>query len=803
MKKQKGPLFFLLIVFSVFSILLIWFSAVFVVHAKPQKGSITGVVVESRRDSDRQQTLLVEVKGEKSAKVDEVRLKLSKKFLKSVSASSLPFQWGFKVNKKYILISGAEMELPIYLRLDLGKISPPGKTDVEIYHKGKLRYRKKGIIIKPRPPVQVSSDCSSIVTFPSVVSPGDLIELKPLNVKETPLGGTWKIAEQSAEYIKEKEYYRVTLPETLAANSPISLSYTDPYGVELYQTQKLPDVNINPSTKTITPAINSVSPIVFVGDLICICGNFPNMDSRYGLRLDDSKLVDLVSSSSKVVAYRLPADLEPGKHSIAGDQEIGFEPDVVKEFEAIRISGSIDRDKLLLGDSTPLHLMIEGTEKALSLNLTNETPNIVSLEGGNKQVLFTSGGKNNRIEKMVHSVSPGDFKLNYELDLDFCPCYEEIDYKKAGCKEGDTRFIGEIKEEKWIIPGRLSVEAKPQVPRGVDMDGAQEFFSSLSNFYGSAKWGSMGLSLSRVLNSSSGPFAVGEQGAKIAALTAKKGKEWADKNARKIMDVKVTIRRFEVITKCRMKQVCAEGGWVNIGFEEISESEKVFRPYMVTRQGITAREIERVVRKARSAMTRLYLDQEAYDKDHCGKLNKKISKPTGGTKIEDKDQIRKNCQPILDKIDKAIEDLEEVNDQIEKQESDLKELEAKEAEERKKLEDKIKEAEKKVEELSKKLGKLEYKEKQYEQNQPEQHEQLIRWIRTIRRLRGEIEKTKKSLKNAQKELKSVKIYPDILFEIWEEKEKAQRKIKNLNEEADRLEAEISRLREEYRKCMGQ
>ena len=806
MNKPKGALFFLLIVFSMFSMLLIWFSAVFVGHAKPQKGSITGVVVESRGDSDHQQTLLVEVKGEKSAKVDEVRLKLSKKILKSVSAGFLPFQWEFKVNKKYIFISGAEMELPIYVRLDLGETSPPGKTDAEIYHKGKLIYRKKGIIIKPRPPVQVSSDCSSIVAFPSVVSLGDLIELKPLNMKETPLGGTWKIAGQSAEYIKEKEFYKVILPETLTANSPISLSYIDPYGVELYKTQKLPEINIIPSAETIIPAINSVSPIVFVGDLICICGNFPNIDSRYGLRLDDSKLEDLVSSSSKVVVYRLSADLESGKHHIFGDQEIGFEPDEVREFEAIRVSGSIDRDKLRLGESTPLHLLIEGTEKTLSLNLTNETPNIVSLEGGNKQVLFTSGGMNNRIEKMVHSVSPGDFKLNYELDLDFCPCYEEIEDRIAGCEEGKERWIGEIKEVKGEHPGEVRIHCEPHVPRGVDMDGAQEYFSSLSKLYSLSTFGSWGLTLSRALSVNAGPFAVGRQGAEIAALAAKKGKEWADKNARVSMKVTVRIQILEVVWKCRMKQVCAEGNWVNIGFKPFPKKQKKpkiinIRVTRVIKQNVSVGNIERVVRKARAARKWLWLNQKAYDEDCCGKLDKKTSQPSSGIKIEDedKDQIPKNCQLILDKIEKNEQDHQEVFDQIYMQERRLKELSVKESEEREKKREKIEAEEEKVEGLNKKLDSLKrQKDRLEEAGSPSDPDAKESWDSALKKLRGEIEETNKSLENAKQELESAKTFP----EIQEERAEVYKRIKNLEKEADRLEAEWHRLNEEYDKCMG-
>lgn len=406
--------------------LFLWFSVFLILQANPSEGSISGVVVESRKNTEDEQTLLVEVRGEEDARADEIRLKLPKSTLKKASAGKLPSQWQLTTDKNFIKMSGAGLKLPLYFRVDLEDSLPPIKTDVEVYYQGKRKFRQKGVIIKPRPPVRISDDFTSVLKFPPIISPGDYLELKPFDIKLTPLAGTWKIGGEPAEFVEEKQHYRFTLPADLSYKLPLSLSYSDPYGEDLYYTPGLPDIKIISLPVDTTPTFTGVSPIVFVGDLICICGYFPDENSRYGFRSDSRDLGTPVSSSSHVLVYRLPDDIEPGVHHISPPPGTGFESDAAKEIEVIRVRGSIDRNKLLRGESTPLHLRIEGTQKVLNVSLTNKSPKIISLDGGNEQVIPTSGGEDNKIEKMVQGIAPGDFNLRYKLDLTFCPCYEDM-----------------------------------------------------------------------------------------------------------------------------------------------------------------------------------------------------------------------------------------------------------------------------------------------------------------------------------------------------------------------------------------
>jgi len=437
-----GPITKAVLVFMIFIP-----SFYFLMHAAAQQGDITGVVVESRADEDGDQTLLVEVRGDENARADDVRLKIPKndaKKIKKTPTGFFPSGWGMTMDEGYLKMSGAGMKLPLHFRIDLGKISAPYKTDVEIYHQGKKKFTKKGVIITKRPPVRISDDFSSLVKFPPVISPGGWVTFKPLDVKKTPPGGTWKVGGEPAEFVEEKQYYKFTLPEKMSLSASISLSYTDPYDVDLYYTGKYPDIRITAYPDLSAPSITGVSEMVLVGDLVCICGYFPDESSRSGFRIDGRDLGAPVSASTNVVVVRLPEDIQPGRHRITADPYAGFDGNTGHEIEVIRVGGSIDRNKLLRGDSTPLRLRVEGTEKVIHLKLTNTTPQIVTLDGGNEQELATTGGAENKIEKTVHAVSPGDFHITYKLDLSFCPCYEST-LKDGGGEE--TEFFENLYDD--------------------------------------------------------------------------------------------------------------------------------------------------------------------------------------------------------------------------------------------------------------------------------------------------------------------------------------------------------------------
>jgi hypothetical protein len=390
-------------------------------------GNVTGVVVASREDDVNGQTLLIEVQGQEGAKSDEVHIDLPEKVLQTVKAGALPQGWNPIQEEGYLKISGQSVNLPFYIRLDLGDTPPPSKLGIEVYHEGNRTYRKKSLKIDSLPPVSLIHDFSSVLRFPPLISPGDLLFFTPMDNEKTPVDGTWEVGETTAEYDYDKARYKLKLGYDLDLGGTIGLKYKDPFEVTLYDTDVLSGTKITFRIEEDSPYISSVSPMAFYQDYFCVCGHFPDDQSRNGILMDGKALGIPVSSSSHVIIHLVPSWAEYGFHDVSGDVNAGYSSETLLWIEVIGIKGSVDRDKLMRGERTPLKLLVEGTDKPLTLKLVNKTPEIVKLEGGPQQELNTSGGSPNQLEKMVQGLARGDFNISYNLDLPFCPCYENLD----------------------------------------------------------------------------------------------------------------------------------------------------------------------------------------------------------------------------------------------------------------------------------------------------------------------------------------------------------------------------------------
>ena len=111
--------------------------------------------------------------------------------------------------------------------------------------------------------------------------------------------------------------------------------------------------------------------------------------------------------------------------------------------EVLSLAGDVDRNELLRGQSTPLRLQILGTAEALEIRLKNTTPGIISMSGGDDQVVRTSGGASNIYQGTVRGLSPGDFNITYELTTGSCPCNEQENSSTASVPtrpDGETWY---------------------------------------------------------------------------------------------------------------------------------------------------------------------------------------------------------------------------------------------------------------------------------------------------------------------------------------------------------------------------
>jgi len=191
-------------------------------------------------------------------------------------------------------------------------------------------------------------------------------------------------------------------------------------------------------TTSAGPRILDASPQVIAGQSFCVCGSFPDNGSQNGVSLGGVPLGSPTSSSPGMLTFTAPDTTPPGAGEVTGDAAAGFSAADHAVVEVLRVGGSVDRDKLLRGEATPVKLWVEGTDQPVSLRLTNTTPEVVSLEGRDNQIVVTSGGAKNSVSRTLHAVSPGDFQLNYSLARTKCPCAEGNPPPAANSEDGST-----------------------------------------------------------------------------------------------------------------------------------------------------------------------------------------------------------------------------------------------------------------------------------------------------------------------------------------------------------------------------
>jgi hypothetical protein len=133
----------------------------------------------------------------------------------------------------------------------------------------------------------------------------------------------------------------------------------------------------------------------------------------------------VVSASQHVIHLRIPESLAPGPHAIAGDQAAGFSNDDRASMRALVLQASIDSKALMRGESTTMRLAIDGAAEPLLLAVTNRTPGIISIPGGNYQEIELPPDVNRPVDRRVDARSPGNFTIDTDLTLPPCPCMQQ------------------------------------------------------------------------------------------------------------------------------------------------------------------------------------------------------------------------------------------------------------------------------------------------------------------------------------------------------------------------------------------
>lgn len=212
------------------------------------------------------------------------------------------------------------------------------------------------------------------------------------------------------------------LPDDLAPGGSVALQYVDLYGDVVLDVPSIPGVEVVEPTANSGARITAATPRTFAGETACVCGSFPGSVAWNGLLLDGEALGPPVSASSRMAWVQLPAALAAGEHVFSGAAEPGFPAGDRAVMLVLEIGGEIDSSKLQRLETTPMRLWVIGTSEPVELRVRNKTPSIISIEGGDDQVIRTSGGEPNALVRSVQGLSPGAFDIGYELAGAGCPC---------------------------------------------------------------------------------------------------------------------------------------------------------------------------------------------------------------------------------------------------------------------------------------------------------------------------------------------------------------------------------------------
>jgi tetratricopeptide (TPR) repeat protein len=144
------------------------------------------------------------------------------------------------------------------------------------------------------------------------------------------------------------------------------------------------------------------------GDLPISGGGFDGEATGNVVRVGDRELDVLASSPTGLVAAIPPdflGDLGPLVVSTANGDSAPV------ELTFVRFGLAGDRTVLTRGQSAVRGVVVEGTSEPVPLRITNLTPSVVRMEGGDTLTTTTSGGTPNQAEIRITGVTRGDFEL--------------------------------------------------------------------------------------------------------------------------------------------------------------------------------------------------------------------------------------------------------------------------------------------------------------------------------------------------------------------------------------------------------
>lgn len=453
------------------------------VPTSAQQGSISGVVVATRTNAENRETVLLKVPARTSDRaVEEVRVRVGRAVARVATPALLPAGWQADDDGDELRLSGPALaaEESILARFVTSATSSSVEAIKRVrleLHGGGDRLLRVEIPVERLPAVTANVPIDDVIGLPPVAVTGEVIKVTPYDFTLTPYGGTWtfdaaddaegpEVSEPVADPVISADplgySFELTMGARMDLGMKFNVQYADEFG-EVLVDGKGAFIALLPDVPDDRARIDACTARSFRGRVICVCGWFPDETARGQLTIDGMPLGNPLTSSRRVLYFRLPDEIAAGPHTIASSSAEGS-----TSIEVLELVGQIDQAELLRGQSTPIHITILGTRDALPLHLVNHAPDSISLDGGDDQVITTSGGDTNTWTGRVQGNRPGNFHLTYELAASRCPCAEIDDSTTAG-PEGETWYDDAV--ERFRHGRDLANEARDAQLNGDDTAG--------------------------------------------------------------------------------------------------------------------------------------------------------------------------------------------------------------------------------------------------------------------------------------------------------------------------------------------
>ncbi len=267
-------------------------------------------------------------------------------------------------------------------------------------------------------PGRVIEHLDGLVRLPPLITPGEAIEITPLNPAKTPPGGRWTVAGVEARPIEGPEpglqRLRVQLPANLDPMGPLPVVYTDSKGRRIVEASGLEQVRVVPTTPPpAAPRISRCGSQWVQDGVACACGWFPDQAARDAFLIDGRPAGSLAAVSLRSVCARVGL----GPHRISGAIAAGFEPVRDDKVVAVQIRRFPPFLSLRPLQSTSITWMVLGTKDPVRLRLRNTAPDLATLEGGTLQTAATSGGLRNAAGRNITWLAgSGPFRIEAEVE---------------------------------------------------------------------------------------------------------------------------------------------------------------------------------------------------------------------------------------------------------------------------------------------------------------------------------------------------------------------------------------------------